>query len=81
MVELIPESNADPALATELLAFCRERIAHFKCPKSVDFVARASARHDNGKLYKHKLREQYRETLRPPAPAAHNAYKGAVPRN
>jgi acyl-CoA synthetase (AMP-forming)/AMP-acid ligase II len=30
---------ADPAvLADELMAFCREKIAHFKCPRSVVFV-------------------------------------------
>jgi acyl-CoA synthetase (AMP-forming)/AMP-acid ligase II len=30
---------ADPdAFAEELMAFCRERIAHFKCPRSVVFV-------------------------------------------
>jgi long-chain acyl-CoA synthetase len=66
VIELAPQRTADPALAAELLAFCRERLAHFKCPKTVDFVT-ALPRHDNGKLYKHKLREQYRETLRPPA--------------
>jgi long-chain acyl-CoA synthetase len=66
VIELAPERTADPALAVELMDFCRARLAHFKCPKSVDFVA-ALPRHDNGKLYKHKLRELYRKTLRPRA--------------
>ena len=35
------------------------RIARYKLPRSVDFVA-TLPRLDNGKLYKHKLREQYR---------------------
>jgi long-chain acyl-CoA synthetase len=68
VVELSVASQASDALAAELIAFCREHLAHFKCPKSVDFTA-ALPRHDNGKLYKHKLREQYRETLRPKAEA------------
>ena len=31
------------ALATELMEFCRGHLAHFKCPRSVDFVYRAAA--------------------------------------
>ncbi|MGO9857151.1 MAG: AMP-binding enzyme, partial [Acidimicrobiales bacterium] len=46
-------------LAGELLAFCRERLAHFKCPRSVDFVDELP-REDTGKIFKRKLREQYR---------------------
>jgi long-chain acyl-CoA synthetase len=66
VVELSHEASASAALAAEILQFCRDHLAHFKCPKSVDFVA-SLPRHDNGKLYKHKLREQYRETLKPRA--------------
>jgi long-chain acyl-CoA synthetase len=66
VIELVPERTADPTLAVELMDFCRAHLAHFKCPRSVDFVA-ALPRRDNGKLYKHKLRELYRETLRPRA--------------
>ena len=47
-----------PALAEEILAFCRERLAKFKCPKTIDFVA-AMPRDPNGKLYKRKLRDPY----------------------
>jgi len=47
------------ALAAELIDWCRERIAHFKCPRRVEFVD-ALPRHDNGKLYKARLREQLR---------------------
>jgi long-chain acyl-CoA synthetase len=46
-------------LTAELIAYCRNRLAHYKCPKSVDFVDELP-RHDNGKLYKQKLRESYR---------------------
>ncbi len=59
VVELGAGRRGDAALASELIAFCRERIAHYKCPRTLDFVT-ALPRHDNGKLYKHKLREQYR---------------------
>jgi len=43
----------------ELLAFCRERLAKFKCPRAVDFVDHLP-RDDNGKIYKRRLRDEYR---------------------
>ena len=43
----------------ELLAFCRDRLAAFKCPRAVDFVDHLP-RDDNGKLYKRRLRDAYR---------------------
>ena len=46
------------ALASELSDFCRARLAHYKCPRSVDFVA--TLRDDNGKIYKRRLRDEYR---------------------
>jgi long-chain acyl-CoA synthetase len=46
------------ALAGEILAFCREHLAAFKCPRTVDFTA-ALPRDPNGKLYKRKLRDPY----------------------
>ena len=48
-----------PELAAELLAFCRDRLAHFKCPRSIDFTPQLP-REDTGKIYKRVLREQYR---------------------
>ena len=51
--------TASPELAVELLEYCRSRLAHFKCPRSIDFVA-SLPRYDNGKLYKERLREKYR---------------------
>jgi acyl-coenzyme A synthetase/AMP-(fatty) acid ligase len=50
---------ADDALAAELLGFCRERLARFKCPRRVVFVDDLP-RHDNGKIYKRLLRDRYR---------------------
>ncbi|MBC7521359.1 MAG: AMP-binding protein [Sandarakinorhabdus sp.] len=49
---------AGPALEAELIAFCRERLSHVKCPKSVDFLAELP-RHDTGKLYKRLLKDRY----------------------
>ncbi|HSZ36618.1 MAG TPA: AMP-binding protein, partial [Acidimicrobiales bacterium] len=46
-------------LATELMEYCRAHLAHFKCPRSVDFVDELP-REDTGKIFKRKLREQYR---------------------
>jgi long-chain acyl-CoA synthetase len=46
-------------LAAELMEFCRAHLAHFKCPRSVDFVSELP-REDSGKIFKRKLREQYR---------------------
>jgi acyl-CoA synthetase (AMP-forming)/AMP-acid ligase II len=42
----------------EIIAFTRERLAHYKCPKSVDFVA-TLPRNPSGKLLKRILREPY----------------------
>jgi long-chain acyl-CoA synthetase len=47
------------SLERELIEHCRQRLAHYKCPRSVDFVA-SLPRQDNGKLYKRALRERYR---------------------
>jgi len=60
VVQLKPDVAASPELAAELLTFCRERLASFKCPRSVDF-ADELPREDNGKIYKRKLRDRYRE--------------------
>jgi long-chain acyl-CoA synthetase len=46
-------------LADELIAYCRERLAHYKCPRRVDFVDELP-RTDAGKLYKRRLRDEYR---------------------
>jgi long-chain acyl-CoA synthetase len=52
--------TADDALAAELIAFCREHLAHFKCPRRVDFTEQLP-REDTGKIFKRKLRDDYRE--------------------
>jgi long-chain acyl-CoA synthetase len=49
-------SGAD--LERELLAWCRERLASYKCPRSVDFRDELP-RTDAGKLLKRRLRDEY----------------------
>jgi long-chain acyl-CoA synthetase len=46
------------ALTQELLAFLGERVARFKLPRTIDYVAELP-RDPNGKLYKRKLRDPY----------------------
>lgn len=57
VVELVETASPSPDLAEELVAFCRERIARFKCPRTVEF--RDLPRLPNGKLLKRRLREDY----------------------
>jgi long-chain acyl-CoA synthetase len=52
--------DAGAELEAELIAFCRDGLAHYKCPRSVDFEAELP-RGDNGKLYKRVLRDRYWE--------------------
>jgi long-chain acyl-CoA synthetase len=59
VVQLVPGVEASRDLAAELLEFCREHLAHFKCPRSIDFTPQLP-REDTGKIYKRLLREQYR---------------------
>jgi long-chain acyl-CoA synthetase len=59
VVELHPEASPSQGLAEELLAFCRDRLAHYKCPRAVEFSDQLP-REDNGKIYKRRLREMYR---------------------
>ncbi|MGP9022414.1 acyl-CoA synthetase [Streptomyces sp. BR1] len=58
VVEPAPGHDPGPALAAAILAHCEQRLAGFKRPKSVDFIA-AMPRDPNGKLYKRRLREPY----------------------
>ena len=44
--------------AETLIAFCRARLAHLKCPRSVDFHVELP-RHQTGKLYKEVLKAPY----------------------
>jgi long-chain acyl-CoA synthetase len=58
VVELRPGHEPTTALAEELVAFCRERLAAFKCPRSVDFAEKLP-RFDTGKILRRVVRERY----------------------
>lgn len=57
-VALVVCREGQQPLAEELIAFCRERLAHFKCPTRIRFVDELP-RTATGKLQKFKLREAY----------------------
>lgn len=56
----IPRDLANPPDAKEVLAFCRERLSHFKCPRTIEFVDDLG-RNTMGKINKRKLRAPYWE--------------------
>jgi len=58
VVQVMPGERAGPALEAELIAYCREHLAHLKCPRSVDFID-LMPRLPTGKLYKKPLRDKY----------------------
>ena len=60
VVEPRPDVEPGDALGEELIGYCRSRLANYKCPRRVDFVAELP-RSDAGKLYKRRIREEYRE--------------------
>jgi acyl-CoA synthetase (AMP-forming)/AMP-acid ligase II len=55
IVELRP---GESTTAEELIAFTRRDLAHYKCPKTVDFVSELP-REPQGKVLKRVLREPY----------------------
>lgn len=57
-VELAPGQAASDELARELVAFARDRLAHYKAPKSIDF-ADALPRLPSGKLATRELKDPY----------------------
>lgn len=56
LVVMKPETSTTES---QLLEFCRCRLAHYKCPKSIEFVA-SLPKSGTGKLLKRELRKQYR---------------------
>jgi long-chain acyl-CoA synthetase len=58
VVQPLDMALAGPELAAELLAFCRARLSHLKCPRSIDFAAELP-RTPTGKLLKRVLRDPY----------------------
>lgn len=58
VVQLSATESPSPGLEQELLAYATERIAHYKCPRSVDFIEEMP-RLPTGKLYKRLLKDKY----------------------
>jgi long-chain acyl-CoA synthetase len=52
------DGGGDEALERELIGFCRSNLAHYKCPRAIDFAAELP-RQPTGKLYKRLLRDRY----------------------
>jgi fatty-acyl-CoA synthase len=48
------------ATEREIIQFCKERLAHYKAPKSIDFIG-ALPRTGSGKIHKKGLRDKYWE--------------------
>jgi long-chain acyl-CoA synthetase len=57
-VELVPGTAASDDLARELVTHARERLAHYKAPKSIDFVE-SLPRLPSGKLATRELKDPY----------------------
>jgi len=60
VIEPVEGATGGPELEAEIMAYCEERLAKFKRPKTIDFTAEMP-RDPNGKLYKRKLRDPYWE--------------------
>ena len=58
VVQLAEAVEPSPEVEQELLEYTREHIAHFKCPRSIDFEDELP-RLPTGKLYKRILKDRY----------------------
>jgi long-chain acyl-CoA synthetase len=61
VVQTVDQADATDEFAVELLAWLRDRLAHYKCPRSISFEAQLP-RTDTGKLYKQELITRYSAT-------------------
>ena len=55
---VVPKPDVTPDAAS-IIAYARERIAHYKAPRSVDFLDRPLPRNASGKILRRELREPY----------------------
>jgi fatty-acyl-CoA synthase len=58
VVQVAAGASPSPELKAELLSYCHQRVAKYKCPRTIDFVDQLP-REPTGKLYKRLLRERY----------------------
>ena len=57
---VVPTDPGRPPSEAEIIAFCRNRIARYKCPRSIDFVSEELlGRSAMGKTNKQALRAPY----------------------
>lgn len=57
---IVVDAAGESASDDDLIAYCRERLAHYKCPTSIDRIE-ALPRNPSGKILKTELREPYWE--------------------
>lgn len=58
VVQLAEGTSPNDAVTAELMAYAREHIAHYKCPKSIDYMEELP-RLPTGKLYKRLIKDRY----------------------
>ena len=58
VVQPMTSADAGPVLETVLIEHCRANLAHFKCPRSIDFTDHLP-RDPSGKLFKRPLKDRY----------------------
>lgn len=55
---IVPKDPAIPLASQEVIDYCRDRLSHYKCPRSAEIVDDVG-RNTMGKLNKRSLRDQY----------------------
>ncbi|RAV18230.1 acyl-CoA synthetase [Mycolicibacterium sp. GF69] len=58
VIQTVEPDDATEQFGTDLLAWLRDRLAHYKCPRTISFEAQLP-RTDTGKLYKQELIKKY----------------------
>lgn len=58
VIQLVDGLESSPDLERELIDYCGEHLATYKCPRSIDFEAELPGL-PTGKLYKRLLRDRY----------------------
>jgi acyl-CoA synthetase (AMP-forming)/AMP-acid ligase II len=62
----------------ELIEHCRSRLAHYKCPHSVEFLE-SLPKTGTGKVLKRELRKKYWQTMKPNADVTRSEAKHTGP--
>jgi acyl-CoA synthetase (AMP-forming)/AMP-acid ligase II len=58
VVQLVDPSDASEETSEELLDYCRQKLAHYKCPRTIDFIDELP-RAPSGKLYKRRIQDPF----------------------